>query len=248
MVQFRTGTFTTTGTATALNIVLGFLPDTFTLTNYTGYDTNAVVIQSKYFAGMTAGYALQQTAITDTDLVSKYISPSILTTNGFTVFSTGASWYNTIYTITAITNANPGVVTISGLTPTGGQALVNGTIVTISGVNGMTGVNTNRFVVSNLTIVGGGPTYTFTLYDLFGNPFSTISLGTYTSGGQIDAISFPPTGPVLNATNGQVITPAFPAGLQLDNGSMGITLGTSLFRANADVFYWEAFSQTPTGW
>ena len=142
----------------------------------------------------------------------------------------------------------PGVVTIAGLTPTGGQALTNGMTVTISGVVGMTGLNTNRFIVSNLTIVGGGPTYTFTLYDLFGNPVNTTSLGTYVSGGQLDMISYPATAPVLNGTNGQVITPGNPPGNQYDTGYAGITLGTGVVGSTGNILFWEAYLETPTGY
>jgi len=113
---------------------------------------------------------------------------------------------------------------------------------------GMTGLNTNRFIVSQLTIVGGGPTYTFKLYDTFGNPVDTTALGTYVSGGQLDVISYPPTAPVLNSVTGQVITPGSPAGLQLDIGYEGITLGTSVVGSSTNVLFWEAFLQTPTGY
>jgi hypothetical protein len=121
-------------------------------------------------------------------------------------------------------------------------------IVTISGVVGMTQLNTNRYIVANLTIVGGGPTYTFSLYDLFGNPVDTTAFGTYVSGGIANQISYPPTAPVLNAATGQVITPGQPAGNQYDIGYEGIILGTGLVGASTNVIWWDALTQTPTGW
>ncbi len=106
----------------------------------------------------------------------------------------------------------------------------------------MTGLNTNRFIV---TQISGN---TFKLYDTFGNAVDTTALGTYVSGGQLDVISYPPTAPTLDPVTGQVLVPGRPAGLQLDIGYEGITLGTGVVGANADVLYWEAFLETPTGW
>lgn len=186
---------------------------------------------------MTAGYALIKTVTTDADVTGVYQVPSILTSNGFTTFSTGASYTSTILTITGITNANPGVVTLSSI-----GALVNGDTVTISSVVGMTQVNTNRYIVAGIS---GS---TFKLYDFFGNPVDTSSFGTYTSGGQVNIISTPATAPTVSATTGQITAPGQPSGLVEDTGSAGIILGTSLFRNSADVFYWEAWLQTPTGW
>jgi hypothetical protein len=240
-MQYRSGIINSAGTA--YNLVLGFVPDKFTITNYTKTVAQSGVGQSEWIKNVSANAsALITTYTVGAPVVSR------ITSNGITPVSIGAQWYNTVYTITAITNANPGVVTIAGLTPTGGQALVNGATVTISGVVGTSGLNTNRYIVSNLTIVGGGPTYTFTLYDLFGNPVDTTSLGTYVSGGELDMISNPPTAPVLNSVNGQVITPGAPAGLQYDTGYAGVTLGTGVVGSAADVLFWEAYFATPTGW
>lgn len=122
------------------------------------------------------------------------------------------------------------------------MTLVNGMTVTISSVNGMKGLNTNRYIVTGIS---GS---TFKLYDTFGNPVDTTSLGTYTSGGQLDVISYPQTAPVLNATTGQVITPGSPAGLQLDIGYEGLTLGTGVVGSSGNILFWEAFYATPTGW
>lgn len=146
---------------------------------------------------------------------------SILTSNGFTVFANGAQYTSTIGTITGITNVSPAVVTLSSI-----GNLVNGDTVTISSVVGMPQVNTNRYIVQGIS---GN---TFKLYDLFGNPVDATGFGTYVSGGEVNLIS----------------TPTTPPGLVYDTGSEGIILGTSLFIAAADVFYWEAFYQTPTGW
>lgn len=222
MSQYRFGTFTSPATAAAQTITLGFEPSSFKLTNYTGFDTDTVVSEAQYFDGMTAGYALIKTTTTDSDLVGKYQAPSILTSNGFTVFSTGGSWTNTIIGITDVSSGNPGIVTTASA-----HGYSDGDIVTLSGIVGTTQLNTVRV---NVIVKDSDEFY---LYDLFGNPIDTTVMGTYVSGGECNLISSSATTPV---------------GLQQDEGSAGIILGTSLFRNNADVFYWEAWLQTPTGW
>lgn len=75
--------------------------------------------------------------------------------------------------ITAITKANPGVVTSNA------HGFTNGQIVYIAGVNGMTQVNSLAFTV------GGVTTDTFTL------GVNTTAYGTYTSGGTASLYSQP---------------------------------------------------------
>jgi hypothetical protein len=74
-------------------------------------------------------------------------------------------------TITAITKANPGVVTSNS------HGFANGDTVVISGVVGMTQVNGKRFKVANVA------TNTFELQDIDGNNVNTSSYTTYVSGG-----------------------------------------------------------------
>lgn len=78
-------------------------------------------------------------------------------------------------TITAISNANPGVVTYTGTDP------VNGQEVYISGIVGPIGnyLNNRNFKIAN---VNGGAN-TFELQTLAGVNFNTTSLGAYTSAG-----------------------------------------------------------------
>lgn len=221
MGQYRFGTFTSPSVAAAQTITLGFVPSSFKLTNYTGFGTATVVSEAQYFSGMTAGYALIKTTSTDADVTGNYQVPTILTSNGFTVFNNGAQWTSTTKTITGATKANPCVITATA------HGFGTGDIITISGVVGMTQLNTNRYKVVFIDA------NSFSLKDLFGNAIDSTGYSTYTSGGQANLISSASTTPV---------------GLQYDTGSAGITLGTSLFRANADVFYWEAFLDTPTGY
>jgi hypothetical protein len=233
MSQYRNGIITSTGAAVSLS--LGFVPDRFTVTNYTKTAAQTGVGFAEWILNVVANAKA---------LISTYSAGvptvSLLASNGITAVSTGGNWQNTIYTITGISAASPAVVTVSSAQPTNSLALVNGMTFTISSVVGCTNVNTQRFVVSGLSGT------TFNLYDTFGNPVTAV--GTYVSGGQMDVISYPPTAPVLDATNGQVITPGQPAGNQYDIGYSGVTLGTGVVGSAADVLYWEAFLETPTGY
>lgn len=243
MSQYRNGIITSTGAAVTLP--LGFTPERFTVTNWTALATDATaVFQSDFYRNVTpSGYAAQLSKTITTGAVTQ----ANITSNGFTLVSNGGDWQSTQYTITGITNANPGVVTVSDRAPTNTLNLANGMTVTISSVVGMTQVNTNRYIVANYT-AGGGSTATFSLYDLYGNPVDTSAFGTYSSGGVINQISYPPTAPVLNASTGAIITQAQPAGNQYDIGYYGIILGTGVVGSSSDVLFWEAWYSTPTGW
>jgi len=75
--------------------------------------------------------------------------------------------YETQSAITGITKANPAVVTCAG-----GHAFVNGAVVTLENVGGMTQVNDNGYTVANATA---------TTFELSGT--DSTAYGTYTSGG-----------------------------------------------------------------
>lgn len=74
-------------------------------------------------------------------------------------------------TITAITKANPGVLTSNS------HGFSNGDEIFVDSVGGMTEINGRNYRVANSS------TNTFTLTDLFGNAINTTSFTTYTSGG-----------------------------------------------------------------
>lgn len=80
----------------------------------------------------------------------------------------------TTFTITAITQANPGVVTVTDST-----GLANGDVIYIRSVNGMTQVNNTVFIVANLN----AGLDTFELTDINGNDVDTSAYGVYTNGG-----------------------------------------------------------------
>src|SRR5689334_4477470 len=158
-MQYRNGTFTST--TAAVTLPLGFVPDKINIYNLTKLEVNppnsATPAESWWINGMPSGSA-SQTVFTAGAPAASYI-----TSNGVTPVILGGDWQSTQYTISGITNANPGVVTVTVRAPTNTLNLANGMIVTLSGVVGMTQVNTNRYVVANYT-AGGGTTATFSLY------------------------------------------------------------------------------------
>jgi len=79
-------------------------------------------------------------------------------------------------TITAVTQANPGVLTSAS------HGFSNGDEIFITGVVGMTQLNDRNFIVANVTA------NTFTLKDAFGANINTTSFTAYTSGGTADEI------------------------------------------------------------
>ena len=79
-------------------------------------------------------------------------------------------------TITAVTKANPGVITSNS------HGFSNGEEIYITGVGGMTQLNDRNYIVANAT------TNTFTLTDLFGVAIDTTAFTTFTSGGTADKI------------------------------------------------------------
>ena len=85
----------------------------------------------------------------------------------------------TTQAITAVTKANPAVLTYSG-----SDTYANGERVHISGAVGMTQINNREFVVTN---VNAGAN-TFELYDSDGLAVNSTNYGTWTSGGTVGEI------------------------------------------------------------
>jgi hypothetical protein len=238
MSQYRNGSFISAGAAVTLP--LGFVPDKIQLYNYTVLAADS--------STPAVGYSLWINNVVPSAnaLINTYTSgapvTTLITSNGVTPVILGGDWQSTQYVITGITQANPGVVTVSSVSPTNTLTLVNGMTVTISSVVGMTQLNTKRYIIAGIS---GS---TFQLYDTYGNPVNTSAFGAYVSGGIVNQISYPPTAPVLNATTGQVITPGQPAGNQYDIGYEGVILGTGVVGASTNLIWWEAFLNTPTGY
>ena len=86
-------------------------------------------------------------------------------------FSNGAPILEPPTTISAATNANPGVITDTA------HGYSNGDWIFITGIVGMVQLNNNYFIVQNVTA------NTYTLTDLNGNAIDTTLFGAYVSGG-----------------------------------------------------------------
>lgn len=93
----------------------------------------------------------------------------------------------TVYQVTAITKAFPGIVTVSSVSEPGAFYLVNGMTITFSGVRGMYEVNRNRYVIGSLDTGAK----TFALYTNQGEPVDTSLFNSYVGGGEVNIISYP---------------------------------------------------------
>lgn len=109
-------------------------------------------------------------------IVHRYYEPRKLTRLGLASwtlakFTRTSDPFTSQKTITAITQANPAVVTSAG------HGYANGDVVIIEDVVGMTEVNGGTFIVQGITA------NTFQLTDLDGNNIDSSSYGVYSSGG-----------------------------------------------------------------
>jgi hypothetical protein len=236
MAIIRKGTLTVGTGGVAQNLVLGFIPSYFRMENKTKIvgNTNGVQIAewwddnanaSAYIQTMTAGAP-----------VLSYIS-----TNGFTPYTTvDASLYtSTNLTITGISKAaNASITATHNFT----SADIGVTVVTFHNVVGMTQINTLSGVIQSVT-----STTSFTV-NINSTAFSTwvsggianvitgrpaLQGGSLTSG---NALGFPP----LNLPTSQVLNTAL-----FNNGTIGLTLGTSLMVTTSDVWQFYALLDTP---
>lgn len=103
----------------------------------------------------------------------------------------------TVYEITDITQAIPGVVTLAEVSRQYALSVAEGQTIGIHNVRGMIQVNTGKFIVTNFD----SNAMTFELYDVYGFTVDTTNLSPYIAGGQIDIVSFPGTPPGLMFNN-----------------------------------------------
>lgn len=188
----------------AYDLVLPWQADKFEWYNYTKFATNSNNIQGVWFRDFPAGDALIIARGT-TDLTS-----TLEATNGITINNTSGGFTDQHKTITGITTATPGVVTVTS------HGLVDGDRVVITKLTGAIGqeLNNRKFVVDVLS------SSTFALYDVYGVPITVVS--TYSaSGGQI----------LRSGENFNVIDN--PITYQL-------TLGSAVMGADNDVIYFVA--------
>lgn len=188
----------------AYNLILPWQADKFEWFNYTKFATNDNNLSGVWFRDFPAGDALIVARGTTT------LTSTLEATNGVTVNNLAGGFTNQHKTITGITTATPGVVTVAS------HGLVDGQRVVITKLTGNIGqeLNNNTYVVDVLS------SSTFALYDVYGVPVTVV--GTYSaSGGQITI-----TGPELG------IVDAAP--------TYRLLLGTAVMGADNDVIYFQA--------
>lgn len=93
----------------------------------------------------------------------------------------------TVYPIEGITQDMPGVVTVDSVALPDAFFLSPGMTITFSGVQGMTQVNRERYVIGRLDTGA----MTFALYNIKGEPIDTGAFNAYVSGGQFNIVSYP---------------------------------------------------------
>jgi hypothetical protein len=202
----------------AYDLVLPWQADKFEWFNYTKYGTDTNNLQGVWFRDFPAGDALIINRGTTT------LTSTLETTNGVTINNLAGGFTDEHLVISGLTTATPAVVTT-----TTSHNLSNNDRVIITKVIGTVApeVNNTVFVVQVLSAT------TFSLYDTFGVPITTI--GSYTSSGQVTKIG-PLLGDVTRPTN-----PAIP-----HNGIINypiqyqLHLGTSVMGADGDVIYFQA--------
>ncbi len=188
----------------AYNLVTPWQADKLEWYNYTKFGTNSQNLQGVWFRDFPAGDALIVARGT-TDLTS-----TLEATNGVTINNLAGGFTNQHKTITGITTATRGAVTVAT------HGLVDGQRVVITKLTGDIGneLNGRTFVVDVLSA------NTFALYDVYGLPITVAS--TYSgSGGQITI-----TGPELG------IIDAAP--------TYRLLLGTAVMGNDNDVIYFVA--------
>lgn len=194
--------------------------------NYTEWATTGKVIRSTYLKGFTAGVALQETTTTATNT---NITPTIESTNGFTLINNTPKYG---VEITAITKANPGVATFRGPGWTQNQIynpgisnFATGDLIVFNSVAGSSGTSWSGL---NFNTSTNPNPYTLTL--VTSNTFSfnvdtSAYTGTYTASSGIARRTVD--------AGGNKIPP-------INMANVGIRLGTAVVGAQGDVVYYEA--------
>lgn len=161
--------FTSAGTAKTIKI--GFIPETIEVSNATKWATDDAIAKSYFHKGMAQGTALNE--ITSNDALVRSISA----TNGFTM-SSGADFDSNQSAISAITQANPPVVTVAS---TAGWA--DGNVVRLKNISGMVEVLNKDF---KITVINST---TFSLQDMQGNDIDGTGYTAYVASADDAAVN-----------------------------------------------------------
>lgn len=234
MAIVKKGTLTVATGGAAQNLQLGFVPSYFRMSNKTklAATTNGVVI-AEWYDDMANGTANIWTT-SGGDGTNKITQ---ISSNGVTPYSTAdASLYTaTNLTITGISQAAQASITATHNFTTQDIGV---TTVTFHGVKGMTQINTLSGVIQSVT-----STTSFTVN------INTTGFTSYTSGGIANVITGRPALQGGNLATGNA--PGFPPAQTntsqvlntalFNNGSIGVTLGTSLMVTTSDVWEYVAY-------
>lgn len=232
MAIVRKGTLTVTTGGAAQNLQLGFVPSYFRMENKTKIVANSNGVQIvEWWDDNANASAYLWTTTTGAPVIS-YTS-----TNGVTPYSTAdASLYTaTNLTITGISKAANASITATHNFTTDDIGV---TVVTFHNVVGMTQINTLTGVIQSVT-----STTSFTVN------INSTSFTTYASGGIANVVTGRPAlqGGALVTGNAPGFPPAQTNTSQVlntalfNNGSIGITLGSSLMVTTADVWQYTAY-------
>jgi len=214
-------TYTQTSNGSAFNFNFGFIPSYLEVYNDTKIGSGSGVGNSYWFSSMANASAYIDTLTAGAPVRTK------ITTNGFTPYQTADSalWTPTNRTITGITQAAQAVVTSTAHGFTSSDIGV--TVVTFSGVVGMTQINTLRGLI---VAVPNANTFTVNI--------NTTGFSAYSSGGIANIITGVPPETIYPVT-GALATP------QENAGFIGLTFGSSVCGSNNDVLRIVAFLDAP---
>lgn len=237
MAIVRKGTLTVGTGGVAQNLVLGFIPSFFRMVNKTIQTSGTVtgVTNVEWWDDMPNASAYITTMTTGSGVLS-YIS-----TNGVTPYtSADASLYpSSNLTITNISNAANAVVTATHAFTSKDYGV---TQVTFHNVVGMTQINTLTG-----TVIASTSTTSFTVN------INTSSFSSYVSGGIANIITGIPAlqGGLITSGNALGFPPAQTNTSQVqntplfNNGTIGLTLGTTLMVNTSDVWEYLALLDCP---
>ena len=237
--QTMTEAFTFTSAGNAHTFQFDFPPDKIVFNNLTAWTGTAGKLPvSVWFKGQTtAAHAFQQQVIDSSAGASfNFLDTS---SNGFTVADLPAGVPAFRAAISAISKANPCVVTVSPAPTNAFQSKQFARITDLGDsmptARGMSQLDGNLYEIKVLTST------TFALYDyITGEPIDSSSFETYVTGGSIMIENR-----VISLNNPQVypynITPYVPNPFVYNPVTYQLTAGTSVMGTNADVFLIEVY-------
>ncbi len=218
---------------TAHTFTFPFQVDRVIFYNYTKSGTSDTFTKSVWFRGFPAGDAIQTGLAT-----SPAAKQALETTNGFTVADTAGGVASYFKLISAVSQADPCVVTTS--TPHGYQTDQQVRITDLGNVGpsvaarGMDQLNNNQYII---TVINST---TFSLRDVITDePIDSTGFTAWVSGGRVDMVTR-----VISINNPQqppyAVIPYSPTPFAYDPILYKLTAGSAVMGADGDVFYIDA--------